>query len=77
MKFDKVKTFTLKFVDDGGFYIVINGKRVFGELLIPLEESKKVARSLSRMAMETYAHIDSTMQLKEDCDATETMPGLF
>lgn len=66
MKFDKVKTFTLKFNDDGGFYIVINGKRAFGELIIPLEESKKVARSLSRMALETYAYIDSTMQLKED-----------
>ena len=66
MKIDKVKTFTFKFDDDGGFYLVINGKRCSGDLKMPLDEFRKVARSLCRISLETYAHIDTILNDKKE-----------
>lgn len=59
MKIDKIKTFTFKFDDDGGFYLFINGKKpTDGGLEMPLEEHQKLARTLTRIALTTYAQID-------------------
>lgn len=65
MKIDKIKTLTFKFIDDKRFYIIINGKRVVGGLEMPLDENKKIARSLCRISMETYAYIDAILQKEE------------
>jgi len=65
LKIEKVETFTIKFINERGDYkMFINGKVIKNDLMMPSDETLKIARTLGRFALTFWMYNDKLQNEK-------------